>query len=58
MIDKSQPYMQITATEMSTNADGVPVVATGAVQYDYHSEHTPKLTKQEPEDPPESEPTE
>jgi hypothetical protein len=51
IIDKSESWLQVVATELTSSTDGNPFVASTGATYDYHPEHAPKLTKLEPPEP-------
>jgi hypothetical protein len=45
VIDKNEPYSQLTVTGVQEEIDGGVTVITTAVSYDYHTNHLPKLSK-------------
>lgn len=45
VIDKNEPYSQLTVTELQEDAGGGVSVVSTAVTYDYHTNHLPKLSK-------------
>jgi len=56
VIDGEKPWVQITQTTLVVGEAGSVVVDTPSATYDYHPNHAPKLTKGEPEAPPEVDP--